>query len=252
MKPITRHVLATTAVLGVGATLVLTVFVWSGAYDFAADEPHADAVTALITTMRDRSIDRRAAALQPPDLSDPARIVQGAGNYHAMCAGCHLAPGMGETELSRGLYPKPPDLSKERVDLATAFWTIKHGIKASAMPAWGKSMSDEYLWNMAAFVQALPKLDRTGYDDLVARSGGHHHDHGSAHDDDDDHDTHGPAHAAPMRGKDPHAHTEAVVPPAVAGSASQPDDDATRKPAGSTHTHADGKPHIHAPQGAKP
>ena len=33
------------------------------------------------------------------------------------------------------------------------------GIKASGMPAWGKSMGDEYIWNMAAFIQKLPTLD---------------------------------------------------------------------------------------------
>src|SRR3546814_12702681 len=77
----------------------------------------------------------------------------------AMCTGCHLAPGMSETEMSRGLYPAPPDLTKTTVEAAEAFWVIKHGIKASGMPAWGKSMDEEYIWNMAAFLRVLPTLD---------------------------------------------------------------------------------------------
>ena len=136
------------AVLVVGAAAAFALFVGSGAYNFAADEPHTAAVSSLLETMRERSIETRASGLQAPDLTEATRIVQGAGNYNSMCVGCHLAPGMSESELSKGLYPAPPNLSKERVDPGQAFWAIKHGIKASGMPAWGKSMSDEYVWNM--------------------------------------------------------------------------------------------------------
>ena len=91
-----------------------------------------------------------------PFVTGKSLLRQGAGNYNAMCMQCHLAPGMQGTELSRGLYPPPPDLTRETVDAAGAFWVIKHGIKASGMPAWGRSMGDEYIWNMTAFVQQLP------------------------------------------------------------------------------------------------
>jgi len=53
---------------------------------------------------------------------------------------------------------------------------VKHGIKASGMPAWGKSMGDEYIWNMVAFLGAMPDLDAPRYQALVAASGGHSHD----------------------------------------------------------------------------
>lgn len=183
------------------------VFVWSGLYNIGADEPHFKITHAILETLRERSIDTRASKLEVPDLSDPARVTQGAGNYNAMCTGCHLSPGMAETELSMGLYPSPPNLSREAVELEQAFWVIKHGIKASGMPAWGKSMADDYIWNMAAFVQKLPTLDAAQYKELVAQSGGHshgggesgahehshaegdaHHDDGDGHDDDHDHD----------------------------------------------------------------
>lgn len=155
-------------------------FVWSGAYDVGADAPHTRPVYALLETVRDRSIKTRAASLQVPDLSDPTRVVQGSGNYQAMCAGCHLAPGMAATELSQGLYPAPPDLTKMATSPAEAFWAIKHGIKSSGMPAWGKSMQDEYIWNLAAFLQELPELNPEQYKAMVAQSGGHSHGGGEA------------------------------------------------------------------------
>ena len=180
--------MSTIAAIALGAAAAFALFVWSGAYNFAADDPHTAAVGSLLETIRERSIETHAVGLLAPDLSDPARIVQGAGNYNAMCVGCHLSPGMAESELSKGLYPAPPNLSKEKVEPGQAFWVIKHGIKASGMPAWGKSMSDEYMWNMAAFLQELPKLDADRHKEMVAHSGGHQHDHGGAHDEGADHD----------------------------------------------------------------
>ena len=163
-------------VLVLAALLVVAGFLWSGAYDVGADDPHTRPVQAVLELVRDRSIAVRAGGIDvPPDLDDPARITQGAGNYDAMCATCHLAPGVRDTELSRGLMPAPPDLTRGEVDAAAAFWVVKHGIKASGMPAWGRSMDDPYIWNLVAFLQALPGMDEARYASLVADSGGHSH-----------------------------------------------------------------------------
>ena len=171
-----------------GAILAAVVVVaggaiWSGTYNVAADDPHTRPVHTLLEVARERSIQARAGKLDVPlGLGTEEQIREGAGNYDAMCAACHLAPGMAPTELSRGLYPAPPDLTATLVDQAKAFWVIKHGIKASGMPAWGLSMGDEYIWNMAAFLQKLPDLDATGYRALVDSSGGHSHGGGETMD----------------------------------------------------------------------
>lgn len=57
---------------------------------------------------RDRSIEVRSRDIEVPNLDDQALIRAGAGNYNSMCIGCHLAPGVAETELSQSLYPAPP------------------------------------------------------------------------------------------------------------------------------------------------
>ena len=150
-------------------------FIYSGIYNVGADDHHTRPVQVLMEALRERSIQARASKLTPPALGEQARIVQGSGNDDAMCTGCHLAPGMAATELSKGLYPAPPDLTKETIAAAEAFWVIKHGVKASGMPAWGKSMSDEYIWNMVAFLQKLPTLTEAQYKAMVASSSGHSH-----------------------------------------------------------------------------
>lgn len=149
---------------------------WSGVYDVGADAAHTRPVYALLEYARERSVAVRANGLTvPAGLDDAERVRRGAGNYAAMCAGCHLTPEAGPSELSRGLYPAPPNLSQREVDAASAFWTIKHGIKASGMPAWGGRMDDAHVWDLVAFLGRLPSLDAQGYRELVARSDGHSH-----------------------------------------------------------------------------
>ena len=159
------------------AAIASGVAVWGGVYDVAADRPHLPLTAWLLETARDRSIAVRAAQVQVPTVPATAeRLRRGAGNYDAMCASCHLAPGMEPTELSRGLYPQPPALAQAApVEPARAYWVIKHGIKASGMPAWGKSMDDEAIWDLVAFLGALPRMTQAQYASQVLASGGHSH-----------------------------------------------------------------------------
>ena len=182
MAIVTRHSMITIAVLGIASLIMILGFVWSGIYDIGADSIHSRPVYSMLQTLRERSITAHAGKLQPPaNLNDMALIRQGAGNYDAMCTGCHLGPGIEPTELSRGLYPAPPNLSTAGEFVPSHhFWVIKHGIKASGMPAWGKSMGDEYIWGIVAFLQQLPKLDAARYRALVASSGGHSHGGGES------------------------------------------------------------------------
>lgn len=261
MPLITRHSSITVLVLAITGAVLLGLFVWLGLYNMAADDPHLKPTYNMLQTLRERSIAVRAGKLEVPlDLNTPERIRQGAGNYNAMCMGCHLAPGMGETELSKGLYPAPPNLTREEVEAAKAFWVIKHGIKASGMPAWGKSMDDAYIWNMAAFLQVLPKLDTQQYQALVESSGGHAHgggetkphehpegveeDHGDAAA--DEHGDMKMEETAPhARQEGTPAHDEATVD----HSGMKMD----KTPAAKPHSHAPGTPpHDDGPSAAKP
>ena len=162
--------LALVAIIG-AATLL-----WLGVYNVAADDPHWSATYRLLEVARDRSIAARASYIEVPDLSDSDLIRGGAGNYSAMCVTCHLSPDAQETELSIGLYPRPPRWDElGDVDPRRAFWVLKHGIKASGMPAWGKSMDDRYLWGMVAFTQQFKTMTAAQYSAQVAASPGHSH-----------------------------------------------------------------------------
>ena len=164
-----RNLLAVVVALALIAA-GLGIYGYSGLYNIGADAPHWPWVYRIMQTVRERSIRAHARNLQSPNLDDPRRISEGAGHYSAMCTGCHLAPGMETSEIRPGLYPRPPNLSRVRVDPRDAFWTIKHGIKMSAMPAWGDSHDDDTIWAMVAFIEKLPDMTPQQYKDIVAKA----------------------------------------------------------------------------------
>lgn len=159
--------IAVAALVG-GALAGIVVYV--GAYDIGADSPHTRPVYWLIEQLRDRSIAVRARNVSiPGNLMDVKRLQSGAGLYTEMCSGCHLAPGLEKSEISQGLYPKAPELFREPQRSAKEqFWIIKHGVKLTAMPAWGKTHSDELIWDMVAFVRQLPKMTPAQYQAALA------------------------------------------------------------------------------------
>jgi hypothetical protein len=203
MKKTTEYLIVI-VVLAVVIAIGAAAWAWSGLYNIGADDHHWKVTYNALQTVRDRSIHVRSKDIKVPNLNDPQLILKGAGQYAAMCTGCHLRPGMEDSELRKGMYPQPPNLSKVHVDPQDAFWVIKHGIKMSAMPAWGLdgSHDDKTIWSMVAFLEKLPGMTPEQYEATVAKAppdedmdmgseGGHSHSHGEA-----DHDDH----AAPASG----------------------------------------------------
>ncbi|MFL6602571.1 MAG: c-type cytochrome [Steroidobacteraceae bacterium] len=170
-------IIAVLIVAGIG-------FVYAGIFNVAADEPHWKLTYRMIEFARERSIAVRAVGLKAPSLDDTHLIAMGAEHYEEMCTGCHLAPGRKDSELRAGMNPKPPNLTEHGTHRSPeqTFWIIKHGLKMTAMPAWGITHDDHSIWAMVAFVNKLPQLSPDAYRDLVGQGGGHSHgdeEHGS-------------------------------------------------------------------------
>lgn len=174
--------------LTVVAIIAGFMFIWFGVFNVSASDKHWAITNVFLELVRDRSISARAETLTVPNLADTARIKRGASNYEAMCAQCHLAPGVDSSELYEGLNPKPPVLYKN-ASFANkpneTFWVIKNGIKMTGMPGWGHNNSDEQIWDMMALTSALDKMTATQYKKLVD-SGKHTHKGDNAHKDSND------------------------------------------------------------------
>ena len=174
------------ALLGALAALVLLLLiallvVLTGAYNVAATDRHETVVGWALDTTMENSVQSRAENLDEPVNFTPAMIAAGAGEYKAMCEHCHGGVGARAAEWSMGMVPNPPALARvaDQWELGEVFWIVRHGIKMTGMPAFGDTHDPETMWNIAAFVKALPQMSAEQYAAFEA-AGGHHGGGGSA------------------------------------------------------------------------
>jgi mono/diheme cytochrome c family protein len=95
--------------------------------------------------------------LQPTD----ANLITGVHLYAVNCAVCHGAADAAQSTLSKGFYIEAPQLAKDGVEddpEKVTFWKLKHGIRFSAMPAFGATLSDDDLWKLTMFLATMDKL----------------------------------------------------------------------------------------------
>ena len=160
-------------------------FIYSGIYPVGADNKHNALTFWVLETLRTKSIARASKNIAVPPLTDPQLLLSGGADYNDMCAGCHLAPGQTENDMSLGLYPSPPNLTVSadkhdhdhgegshddpNVIARQQYWVIKHGIMASGMAAFGPTHDDDRIWAMVAFLQKLPELTPQQYQIITAR-----------------------------------------------------------------------------------
>jgi len=167
-------------VLGIVATLLVGVLTWltvvyTGAYDVAATDPHADAVRWTLDTTVHRSVSSRAGDVDLPDLSSEALIAEGGGHYSESCVHCHGAPGQDPADWSRGMRPEPPHLAEAATEWTPEeiYWIVDNGIKMSGMPAFGPQHGAEAVVAITAFVNQLPGMTPEDY--LAITEDGHAH-----------------------------------------------------------------------------
>ncbi len=95
--------------------------------------------------------------LQPTD----ANLIAGVRLYGANCAACHGAADALPSTFSKGFYIEAPLLAKDGVEddpENVTYWKLDHGIRFSAMPAFGKNLTSEQLWQLTMFVARMDKL----------------------------------------------------------------------------------------------
>lgn len=153
------------AVILIGGAIAYAL---SGHYDVSVGSGHTPVTQWYLDTVRDRSINRRAADMSVPNLNDADMIEAGAGGYEQACAGCHGRPGR---EPSQNFDPRPPALTRGRPDPAQAFWVTRNGIKMSAMPRRSEEqLADEDIWAMVAFLQVASAMTEGEYREMVERA----------------------------------------------------------------------------------
>lgn len=95
----------------------------------------------------------------PPWVESPEELQAGAKLFGEHCSPCHGPKGRGEGLLAKQLALTPVNfVDGHHADFFAAgekFWIVTNGITGSAMPAFGKKLSDEERWQLVAFVLSL-------------------------------------------------------------------------------------------------
>jgi len=154
------------ALLGV---IVALAVIYSGTFNVAATVTDASPLRWVFVTTREASIKRHARDIQAPALGGARQLESGFRIYREMCVMCHTPVGQTPTPMAIGLNPQAPTFEENDMTAAELFWATKHGIRFTGMSAWGPSRSDQELWDVIAFVMALPKMSAADYDALDRR-----------------------------------------------------------------------------------
>ena len=93
----------------------------------------------------------------PPGLSgaDPER---GASVYHKSCGPCHGSTGRGDGPRASSMSPRPTALAGPGASAlpdAAQLEVIRSGSPGTGMPGWGRSLPDERLIDVYAYVLTL-------------------------------------------------------------------------------------------------
>ncbi len=135
---------------------------------------NADATPGRLETwMAGTSLDATLAREAPKDANpvpvSDANLIEGINLYAQHCALCHgtAAGDSSASPVAKGLYPRPPQLATDGVEddpEGVSFWKIKHGIRWTAMPSWGGSLTDQQIWTLALFLKHMDKLPPAAQD----------------------------------------------------------------------------------------
>jgi thiosulfate dehydrogenase len=104
----------------------------------------------------------KSANDQSPLPTDETNLLAGAKIYMNACAGCHGKLDQASSG-AKGFYPPPPHLLPPATGVTddpvgATHWVVKNGVRFSAMPRFGKKLSDTEIWQVSLFLRNANKL----------------------------------------------------------------------------------------------
>ncbi len=125
-----------------------------------ADVPPSSLETRFIPIAVHASVANHAEEQPNPVLPTDENLIAGGEIYTEMCARCHGLPGKRPSVLGASFYPPAPQFPEHSSEYSDGelFWTVKHGIRNTGMPAWGKLLSDEDIWQVVGVLRKLNSL----------------------------------------------------------------------------------------------
>jgi mono/diheme cytochrome c family protein len=155
------------------AALALLAFAKLGVLPVQADVAPSRLEATLLGSALRASVARHAPDGGNPLPASQNNLVAGARVYSQMCSRCHGVSAESDDTYGRSFYPPAPRLALEQPSYSDAemFWIVKHGIRNTAMPAWGNLLSDEEIWQVVIVLRKFNSLP----DSVTLELEGRHH-----------------------------------------------------------------------------
>ncbi len=160
MRPVVK---AAGILAGIGAAVGILAFIYLMNTGLSARETPGALETALALRARNLTIGWHARKVTNPTQSNPELLAQGREHFADHCATCHANDGSGNTDLGRGMFPKPPDMRLARTQQLSdgeMFYIIENGIRFTGMPGFGTgdTSAKSSSWALVNFIRHLPQL----------------------------------------------------------------------------------------------
>ena len=171
-KTIKTLVLGALAAYVFGA-LILVSFAKLGVLPVQADVAPSLLETTLLGSALRASVARRAPNGGNPMPASEDNLISGAKLYRQMCSRCHGLSRESDNTYGQSFYPPAPHLALRRTTYTDTemFWIIKHGIRNTAMLAWGNLLSDDEIWQVVTLLREFNSLP----DSVTLELLGHQH-----------------------------------------------------------------------------
>lgn len=159
-------------ILGIIAVpVVVYLYFVSGSAPVATSAPPMPFERTLARTALHARMDKELPK-SVPVTADEAAYTAGAQIYKDHCAVCHGLPGVPQTAISKGMFPKPPKLfeGKGVTDdpAAESYWKVAGGIRMTGMPSFDTSLSTTEMWQVSLLLANADKLPKSVKDTLTA------------------------------------------------------------------------------------
>ena len=156
-------------VFGITVCLVIALMIGVGVFRLGllpvnADVPPSGLETRFIPIVVHASVASHAEEQPNPVASTDENLIAGGEVYTELCARCHGIPGRGSgrgpSVLGASFYPPAPQFTVQPSEYSEGqlFWIVKHGIRNTGMPAWGRLLTDHDIWQVVAVLRRLNSL----------------------------------------------------------------------------------------------
>jgi len=97
-----------------------------------------------------------------PITADEAAYMAGADIYREHCEVCHGAPGMQQSAIAKGMFPKPPHLFRGKGvtddEPGETYWKVANGIRLTGMPGFKGNLTDTQMWQVSVLLANADKI----------------------------------------------------------------------------------------------